>query len=85
MRKLNWDSVIYAHCYISVLPAVLLKNAGLSKEKLFYEKMAFLKNNRTHEFITRNMDSVIAINDYIRTHTGKAYNLHLIKPFQRSA
>ncbi len=67
--------VIYAKCYIGILPAILFKKIKLVKAKIIFEKAEFMRNNQYHKFINQNVDGIVAINQFIKENTTHHYKI----------
>ncbi len=67
--------VIYSKCYISTLPAVLIKQVFRNAWPIFFEKADFSHSKWIHEYICNNVDGIIAINQYIGHKILENYNI----------
>ena len=69
-------TLIYAQCYISTLPYIILKKLGLISSKLVFTVSAVKKKSFLHKYILRNSDLIVAPQKYtsidILKYTGVA-------------
>ena len=74
-RMLSKNDVIYSKCYIAVLVPIILRKFGVIKSAIFIEKPDFAEGSRYQRFLCRQVDGVVAINNYIRNGLMDAYAL----------
>ena len=77
-------TILYSKCYISILPAILLKRLGLLRSKIIFEKAEFFRHKRVHRFVCENIDGIVTINKFIKNHLTSDYKLAARKCFKKS-
>jgi len=72
----NSDTVIiYSKCYISTLPAIVLRKFLKLPWRLVFEKAGFSESHRTHAYVCKNVDGIVAINSFIAKKIVNEYKI----------
>ncbi len=74
-KNLNKNSILYSKCYISILPAILLKKVRILRSKIFFEAAAFVEHKWSHRFNALNNDGIVVFNNYIKLKYLKSYGI----------
>jgi glycosyltransferase involved in cell wall biosynthesis len=66
---------LYSKCYISTLPAILIKRIFRLRWVIVFEKADWNPTKWIHKFICLGSDGVVAINDFISNRVSEVYRV----------
>ncbi len=83
-KTMQRPAVLYAKCYLSLLPALLMKKTGLLGPdiKTIFDTAIYRERRWSHKFNARNVDGIVLFNDFIQDKYVKIYGVEPSRIFK---